>query len=331
MQKLIKLVDQLQHLPIIFVGGKGGVGKTTTAAALASQLSARGQKTLVISTDPAHSLGDVFNKKLSNTISSLAANLDALELNPDLIIEEHFARVEQTISSYAHPDMLPKIKQHLQLSKSAPGAQEAAMLEAICRYLVDTVQTGEYQHVIFDTAPTGHTLRLLMLPEMMAAWTDGLLTQQRRQAKLKGAADNLRPHKPKSALTNPFADAKPVDKWQQAVEVLNKRQALFKQAGALLHDRRSTAVVLVLTADNLPIEETRRAAEQLRHANLAPAALVVNQLIAETQSDPFWQTRAARQQTLLAHIEQDFAQYPLYGVYLQPSDIRGVEALQQLI
>lgn len=336
MDNLANLVQQLHQNPIIFVGGKGGVGKTTTAAALAAKFAEQQQKTLIISTDPAHSLGDVFDTNLKNTTSSnnkpiaLSAYLDALELDPDSIIDEHFARVERTISSYANPDMMPKIKEHLQLSKSAPGAQEAAMLEAICRYLVDSIKKGDYQHIIFDTAPTGHTLRLLILPEMMEAWTDGLLTQQRRQAKLKGAADSLSPRKQKSALTNPFADAKPVDKWQQAVEVLNTRKNLFKAAGELLHNRKKTAVVLVMTADNLPIEETRRAVEQLTKADLPPAALVVNQLIRAEQSDEFWQKRALRQQSLVNEIEHHFANYPLYEIYLQQSDVRGQEALAKL-
>ena len=333
MKTLSSLVKQLQNTPIIFVGGKGGVGKTTTAAALASQFAEQHQKTLVISTDPAHSLGDVFDMNLKKSSAknmpvALTESLDALELDPDLIIDEHFARVERTISSYANPDMMQKIREHLQLSKSAPGAQEAAMLEAICRYLVDSVEKGIYQHIIFDTAPTGHTLRLLMLPEMMEAWTDGLLTQQRRQAKLKGAADNFATKK--SALTNPFEDAKPVDKWQQAVDVLNARKNLFKRAGELLHDRQKTAVVLVMTADNLPIEETRRAVNQLKEAKLAPAALVVNQLIQAEQSDEFWQNRAVRQQSLLKDIQQHFVDYPIYGVYLQPSDVRGRQALAKL-
>lgn len=333
MKTLSSLVKQLQNTPIKFVGGKGGVGKTTTAAALASQFAEQHQKTLVISTDPAHSLGDVFDMNLKKSSAknmpvALTESLDALELDPDLIIDEHFARVERTISSYANPDMMQKIREHLQLSKSAPGAQEAAMLEAICRYLVDSVEKGIYQHIIFDTAPTGHTLRLLMLPEMMEAWTDGLLTQQRRQAKLKGAADNFATKK--SALTNPFEDAKPVDKWQQAVDVLNARKNLFKRAGELLHDRQKTAVVLVMTADNLPIEETRRAVNQLKEAKLAPAALVVNQLIQAEQSDEFWQNRAVRQQSLLKDIKQHFVDYPIYGVYLQPSDVRGRQALAKL-
>ena len=81
------LVTQLSQQPIIFVGGKGGVGKTTTAAALASQLASQQKKTLIISTDPAHSLGDVLSTKLNNKKTAISPYLDAIELNPDVIVD----------------------------------------------------------------------------------------------------------------------------------------------------------------------------------------------------------------------------------------------------
>ncbi|WP_352309121.1 ArsA family ATPase [Psychrobacter sp. W2-37-MNA-CIBAN-0211] len=331
------LVEQLATQPIIFIGGKGGVGKTTTAAALASYYASQQQKTLIVSTDPAHSLGDVLNMRLKNEKTTISPYLDAIELNPDVIIDAHFAQVECTIKSYANPDMMPKIREHLRLSKSAPGAQEAAMLESMCHHLVEAAHAG-YDHIIFDTAPTGHTLRLLVLPEMMGAWTDGLLAQQRRQAKLRSVATHLDSHNQKGDQTdslkndvaNPFA-AKKSDRWEQAVSVLEKRKELFSQAGALLHDRTQTAIVLVMTADVLPLAETRRAIEQLEDSKLMPAAIVINQLIAPAQSDEFWRHRAERQQQLMQDIDKIFANYPLYPIYLQQTDVRGTEALSALL
>ncbi|WP_218689630.1 ArsA family ATPase [Psychrobacter sp. BF1] len=338
LQSLDNLVTQLSAQPIIFVGGKGGVGKTTTAAALASQFAAKHKRTLIISTDPAHSLGDVLNTKLNNEKTAISPYLDAIELNPDIIVDAHFAQVERTIRAYANPDMMPKIREHLQLSKSAPGAQEAAMLESMCQHLIAAADAG-YQHIIFDTAPTGHTLRLLVLPEMMGAWTDGLLAQQRRQAKLRSVATHLDSHSNKIAaskannhkdLANPFQKHKP-DRWEQAVAVLEKRKQLFRQAGQLLHERTQTAILLVMTADILPLAETRRAIEQLEAAKLTPAAIVINQLIDPVQTDNFWQQRADRQQQIVKDIENSFKRYPLYSVYLQQTDIRGTKALSELL
>lgn len=333
LQPLNALVTQLATQPIIFVGGKGGVGKTTTAAALASRYAAQQKKTLIISTDPAHSLGDVLNMSLSNEKTAITPYLDALELNPDVIVDAHFKQVERTITGYANPDMMPKIREHLRLSKSAPGAQEAAMLESMCQHLVAAADGG-YEHIVFDTAPTGHTLRLLVLPEMMGAWTDGLLAQQRRQAKLRSVASSLDTEKldteKKVDVSNPFTKHKP-DRWEQAVSVLEKRKQLFRQAGALLHDREKTAIVLVMTADVLPLAETKRAIQQLEETTLTPAAIVVNQLITPMQTDEFWRKRADRQQQLMNEIESSFADYPVYPIYLQQTDVRGTEALSTLL
>jgi len=279
-------------------------------------------------------LGDVLNVRLNNEKTVISPYLDAIELNPDVIVDEHFAQVERTIKAYANPDMMPKIREHLRLSKSAPGAQEAAMLESMCHHLVEAADAG-YEHIIFDTAPTGHTLRLLVLPEMMGAWTDGLLAQQRRQAKLRSVATHLDNHNQKNGaqkndVANPFA-AKKSDRWEQAVSVLEKRKQLFRQAGLLLHDRTQTAIVLVMTADVLPLAETKRAIEQLEDSKLMPAAIVINQLISTTQSDEFWRRRAERQQHLLQDIEQSFIKYPLYPIYLQQTDVRGTDALSALL
>ncbi|MDO5057695.1 MAG: ArsA family ATPase [Lautropia sp.] len=319
------LLQALQAVPLIFVGGKGGVGKTTHAASLACRLAALGRKVLVVSTDPAHSLGDVLAVPLSDTPRELAPGLSALELNPQTMVDQHFAAVEKTIAAYARPEMLPRLRQHLEAAKSSPGAEEAAMLEAICQLVVGQQAQG-FEHLVFDTAPTGHTLRLLELPQLMSAWTEGLLAQQGRQQKLREAA---LPFWQKSGSRHPIMDELKQQRWQQALEVLERRQHLFATAGKLLGDAAHTRIVLVMTPEMLPLAETRRAVAQLRHFGLPCRDLIVNQVMPTQAGDnDFWKQRHARQQEILAQLRHDLADLAHYEYALQSADIRGVEALR---
>ncbi len=321
----LSLIEKLAGKKVIFVGGKGGVGKTTSSAALAVYFAALGHKTLIISTDPAHSLGDALAVKLGHKATAINEYLDAVELDSHVIIHQHFAQVERTLKAYTNPEMMPKVRQFLQLSHHAPGAEEAAMLEAVCQHLVTARES--YQHVIFDTAPTGHTLRLLSLPEMMQAWTDGLLAQQRRQSRLRDAGNNL----DKQRNFNPFVKESN-NRFDDAVSVLEKRRRLFSQAREILHDVDETAIILVLIAETLPIAETKRALEQLKAGKLPCTGLIVNQILGEEQPNDFWQKRSLRQREMIEQIDTLLHRYKgLERIFipLKQDDICGIDALMQ--
>ena len=320
-----KLLESASQKFLLFVGGKGGVGKTTHSASLATRLAALGRKVLIISTDPAHSLGDVLQRPLSGEIKSLSPFLSAVELNPYHIVDAHFDQVLNTLKSYARPEMLPALKQHLEASKSSPGAEEAAILEAICTYIVDAKQQG-FQHVVFDTAPTGHTLRLLELPQMMQAWTESLLAQQGRQQQLREAA---LPFWKKTKQENQLMSEAKNQRWDTALQVLQRRQALFAQAGQVINDADQTSIILVMTAEMLPLAETRRAVAQLKHFELPCHHLIINQLIPPPEEgQEFWRQRYERQQSIVSVIEDDFADLERHYYGLQAVDIRGVEAFK---
>lgn len=318
------VLQELRAHPLIFVGGKGGVGKTTHAASLACRLADTGSKVLLISTDPAHSLGDVLDIALPDTPKALSEHLYAMELDPAKMVEQHFAQVLDTIGAYAKPEMLPRLAQHLEAAKSAPGAEEAAILEAICRYIVDYRKLG-FEHIVFDTAPTGHTLRLLELPQMMAAWTEGLLAQQGRQQDLHQAA---LPFWQKSGKENTLLSEGKQQRWQQALQVLQARQQLFRDAGKLLSSAEHTSIVLVMIPEMLPLAETRRAVAQLAHFHLPCRHIIVNQIM-PGGDNAFWQERRERQQSILQEIEKSFPEQQLHAYALQANDIRGTEALRR--
>lgn len=322
------LLNDLSSKSVIFVGGKGGVGKTTHAASLATRLAASGKKVLIVSTDPAHSLGDVLERELSGEITPLTDNLSALEMNPHRMIDEHFAQVMTTIKAYARPEMLPKLNEHLEASKSSPGAEEAAMLEAMCHYIVNAPAMG-FEHVVFDTAPTGHTLRLLELPKLMNAWTEGLMSQQGRQQKMREAAKPF--WDKKNVEASPLMSEEKDARWQQALDILKKRQQLFHQAGHILDDGDKCSIVLVMIPEMLPLAETRRAVHQLAHFNMPCRHLIINQVLPEPKDDAaneFWQSRYERQAKMIESIERDLAKQNRYYYQLQASDVRGLEALK---
>ncbi len=319
------LLADLQQRPLIFVGGKGGVGKTTHAASLACRLAASGRRTLLVSTDPAHSLGDVLDAPLSAEARALSPWLSAMELDPGAMVEQHFQQVEQTIAGYARPEMMTRLRDFLAAARSSPGAEEAAMLEAICQQIV-THQAQGHAHLVFDTAPTGHTLRLLELPRMMRVWTDTLLAQQERQQDLRDAA---LPMWERAKTEQTVMDEGRNQRWQQAAAILKARQQLFTEAGRLLADPAHTSIVLVMIPEMLPLAETRRAVEQLRHFSLPCQHLIINQILPSPgEGDPpFWRSRHRQQQAVLAQIRTELADLQQHDYGLQAVDIRGIEAL----
>lgn len=311
--------------PIIFVGGKGGVGKTTLSASIASKLAKEKKKTLIVSTDPAHSLGDALDIKLASKPKKITPFLDAMELDAYEVTEKHFKGIEETLQGYADPRMFGKIKEHLELAKESPGAQEAAILESICKLI--TMQ-DKYEHIVFDTAPTGHTIRLLSLPSIMSAWTEGLMRHQREQEKIKNAAEVFW-EKKKDYKFNPFKPSKK-NRWDRALEKMEARRELFLQTSKTLIDPSKTSIYLVMIPQILPLEETKRAVNALKKFSIKCAGIFVNQIIPKEQESDFWQTQVSKQGEILDKIEKFLKDQQRFYVYLSPRDLRGVGELENI-
>lgn len=316
---------------VLLIGGKGGVGKTTVSSALAVLATQRNKKVLLVSTDPAHSLADAFGReKIGDKVTRLAPNLDALELDPDQEVEQHLARVTAQLKRYTRPEMFTEIERQMRLTRQSPGAQEAAMLERIAH----TIELGltDYDLVIFDTAPTGHTLRLLSLPEAMAAWTQGLLNANKRSEKLGEVLGHLTP-KAGRDINNPLIDPAEhatdgMDERNKAItETLLARQRLLTRTRETLLDSQKTALLFVLTPEKLPILETGRAVSALMAEKLPLAGLVVNRILPDIADGHFLALRRVQEKAHLAQIEQDFSQLARFNLPLQATDIQGLNAL----
>ena len=296
----------------MLLSGKGGVGKTTLAAACARQLAASGAHTLLVSTDPAHSIGDALGERLGSEARTISENLDALEIDPDDAVASHLASVEDAVAQRVDPDLWPQVQRHLRLARDSPGMAESATFERVAALLELCPET--YDHLVVDTAPTGHTLRLLALPTLLSAWVEGL-TRQRE--KVAGAERMLR-----NLAGRDAPDQDPV------LQRLRDRRARLARAAERL--RADTAVWLVLIPERMPIEETSRAIGQLAGHDLAIAGLVVNRVLPDDADGAFLAEQREQQATYLAEISERFSAYATVRVPQLPRDVTGPIELDRI-
>jgi arsenite/tail-anchored protein-transporting ATPase len=315
--------------PIIFVGGKGGVGKTTIAAALALRFADAGERVLIVSTDPAHSLGDIFGTDIGDREVPLQPRLWGMEVDADREIERYLERVAGNMREFVQPVMYAEIERQMELTRHSPGAAEAALLDRVADLMDDA--RSRYDRVIFDTAPTGHTLRLLALPEIMAAWTDGLLRSRDRSDKLGAAVERLRGRSGDELSFIDQVDEQPADARSARIrEVLLERRRRFSRARRLLLDPGSTAFVLVLIPEKLPILETQKALDALRRHEVPVAGLVVNRVLPEEPGGAFMDARRAQEREYRTRIDTAFASLAQVQVPMLPHDVHGLDSLRRV-
>jgi len=317
---------------ILFVGGKGGVGKTTVAASLALTAARRGKRCLVVSTDPAHSLGDIFDREIGSRETQLAPGLHGLEIDPDSEADRYLAAVKQNMRSLVRPQLYGEIDRQMDLARHAPGAAEAAMLDRVADLMIDA--KNRHDLVVFDTAPTGHTIRLLSLPEVMAAWTDGLLRHQERSNNLGRVLQNLggkRGRREDLSLIDGGGDPPAGGDTASRIQtVLLERRRKFHRARRLLLDAATTAFVLVLIPERLPILESRKALHTLRHFDVPVSAMVVNRVLPDHVEDAFFAKRREQEAQYRAEIDDAFASLRRIELPLLESDVQGIGTLERI-
>lgn len=302
-------MQELQN-KIIFVGGKGGVGKSTTAAALAWQSAEKKSKTLLVSTDPAHNLGDIFGQKIGGKVTNITANLAALEIDPDIETNNYIKGVKENIKGIVHSGMVDEVHRQLDTAKASPGADEAALFDKLISIILE--ESDRYDTIIFDTAPTGHTIRLLSLPELMGIWIEGML--HKRQ-------------KTNENYTQLLNDGEPIE--DPIYDVLQKRQERFSAAREILLDPNQTSFVFVLNPERLPILETKKALELLDNYHLHVNTLIVNKILPENPVGEFLSRRKEHEKQYVSMIEESFNRQELVYIPLFSNDIANEQQLEQ--
>ncbi|MBN3932954.1 ArsA family ATPase [Streptomyces verrucosisporus] len=319
------LLDLITSRRVVFVGGKGGVGKTSVAAALALGRARSGARVLLVSTDPAHNLGHLWGRPVGDEPVRLAGpgdivpragaagHVDGLEIDPERTVEQHLSAVAETMRRLLPERMHAPAARHLQLARQAPGTHESAVLERIA----EAVELAEeaYDLVVFDTAPSGHTLRLLALPEQLTSWTEALLANRDRSERFGAAVRGL--------------GGGESDRDAELRRILLRRRDRFSRLREVVTDPARTGFVLVLTAEVLPIAETVEVYEKLTGLGVGVAALVANRR-SPAGAGELLDRRRRLEDEHLARLRQRVPDVPLLEVPLLPGDLVGTKALAAL-
>lgn len=303
---LTALLDQ----QVVFFGGKGGVGKTTCSSAFALAASRQGKRVLLVSTDPAHSTTDIFETPIGGTERELSPGLTALEIDADAEAARYISDVKQDIQRMFSPGVLKQANRQIEMAAASPGVVEVALLDRIIELV--TNRGGHYDLIVFDTAPTGHTLQLLRMPDAITTWIQALVRHRRAILDLDRGAEQSR-----EAAT----EADPV------LAALERRHARVNELRTIIMDRSRTSFVLVAVPERLVIEETARAAEQLADTGVHVGGLVVNRVLPDGLQGDFYTSRKAQEAVYLVEIDRRFSRLPRVPVRQLPRDVYGLESL----
>lgn len=290
---------------VLFFGGKGGVGKTTCASALALAASRAGKRVLLVSTDPAHSTSDIFERAIGSEPVQLAERLHAMEIDAATESQRYVTEVKAHIAQLFGHAILKEANRQIDLAATMPGAEEVALFDRMGALIRG--EDERFDLVVFDTAPTGHTLRLIRMPELMEAWIRAL--SRSRRAMLGVEQD---------------------DKHDPIMLTLGERLERLRLLRARLVSGRVTGFVLVLIPERLPLEETSRAIEQLGEAGVKVGSIILNRVLPPTSDDAFLTARRRQERVYMDEIDQRFSAYPMVRLPQLESDVYGMVALERI-
>jgi len=276
-----------------FFSGKGGVGKTTMACATAIHYATEGKKTLIVTTDPASNLADVFEQEIGHVITRIngVENLWAMEIDPDEATREYKERIIGPFREIMPEDVIASLEENL----SGPCTTEMASFDRF----IDFMEGSEYDLIVFDTAPTGHTIRLLELP---VDWSKHI------EESAKGSGQTC---------------LGPVQSIQDSKEK-------YDRATALLKDQTRTTFIFVMRPEELSLYETLRASKELDTIGIKSGEIIINGILPEEVCEiEFFKRKYDAQQNVIRQTEKAIGQPKSY-MSLRDNEVKGIDALRNI-
>jgi arsenite-transporting ATPase len=311
MKSSLKRLDNEQKR-LIMIGGKGGVGKTTCASAIALHFSLKGKKTLIISSDPTPSLSDIFEMAVGDQETPIknAKNLYGIEISSEVVLKKWKDRfgpeIYEVLSSFASVDY-----DFVDYIGGAPGIEEEYMLN----YILELVESGQYDLVVWDTAPAGHTLRLLHLPQIflkhLEAATKFYMNLYSYFEKLK---DTVKLKKGKRSL----------------LEIISGWEDLAEKVVDFIRDAQKSEFIIVTIPEALGVRQTERIIKDFDEYQLKVNHLIVNYVIHEADCNFHKIRREMQQGYLQILMDQYDPRIGLIEVPFLPQEIKGVERINRI-
>ena len=289
---------------LLLFGGKGGVGKTTTSTSTAVGLADSGLKVLLVSSDPAHSTSDSLGVQLGPEPTPVdgVEGLWGLELDPEARISDHIPKLTESLGP-----MLGGQDPELNASEMVlPGLDEAMAFDELLKHL----ENPDWDVIVFDTAPTGHTLRFLALPEIIEKWADKII----RMHRLTGGIRAL------------MFGAKEGEKMKEELEKFRRRVLHVRR---ILCNPEVTRFTLVTIPEKMGVNETLRAYESLAEFDLPVSGCVINRMTPDLDND-FIQTRRANERKNVELLREELPDLHLHKVELKDTDIHGLDLLRDI-
>ncbi len=293
---------------IILFTGKGGVGKTTIAAATARKIAKSGLKTLIISTDPAHSLADAVNKKIGPEPTLLADNLYGQELDVYYSMQKYWKNLRQLVQTIFRWQGVDKVL--AEEMSAIPGMEEGSAFMWIEKYYSE----NEFEVIVIDSAPTGETLTLLTLPQVTQWWVTKAFPLQRLAIKAIGKGVRK-------------TTGIPLDKGYEELQVLFEKLEKIHQ---VFSNPDICSIRIVTNAEKMVINESKRAFTYLQLYGYNVDAVIINRILPETLDAGYFKSYLDAQTQYIKNIENSFSPIPIFKVNHIGEEVFGMKVLDKI-